>query len=81
MELSKQRVFPGGSVVKNAPSNAGDMVRSLGQEDPLEEEMGIHSQYSRVRNPMDREAWQVTIHGATKESDTTEGLTVQPCQH
>ena len=23
---------------------------------------------------MDRGAWQVTIHGATKESDTTEGL-------
>ena len=26
--------FPGGSVVKNLPANAGDMVRSLVQEDP-----------------------------------------------
>ena len=32
--------FPGGSVVKTLPVNAGDMrdaTRSLGQEDPLEE--------------------------------------------
>ena len=28
--------FPGGSGVKNLPANAGDVVRSLGQEDPLE---------------------------------------------
>ena len=26
--------FPGGSVVKNPPANAGDMVRSLIWEDP-----------------------------------------------
>ena len=25
-------------------------------------------------NPMDREAWQATVHGVTKESDTTEVL-------
>ena len=34
--------FPDGSVVKNPPANAGDIemwVRSLGQEDPLEEGM------------------------------------------
>ena len=29
-------------MVKNLPANAGD-VRSLGQEDPLEEEMATHS--------------------------------------
>ena len=33
--------FPGGAVVKNLPANAGDMVRSLGGEDPPEEEMAI----------------------------------------
>ena len=28
--------FPGGSVVKNPPANQETLVRSLGQEDPLE---------------------------------------------
>ena len=31
--------FPGGSVVKNPPANAGD----TGEEDSLEEEMAMHS--------------------------------------
>ena len=35
--------FPGGSVVKNLSASAGDVVRSLGQEDPLEKEMVTHS--------------------------------------
>ena len=34
-----QGCFPGGSVVKNLPANAGD----LGLEDPLEKEMATHS--------------------------------------
>ena len=35
--------FPGGSTVKNLPASAGDGVRSLGWEDPLEKEMAICS--------------------------------------
>ena len=35
--------FPGGSVVKNPPANAGDMGLIPGPEDPLEKEMAIHS--------------------------------------
>ena len=31
-------------------------------------------QYSCLENPMDREAWWATVHGVTKESDTTEQL-------
>ena len=30
-------------MVKNPSANAGDPVRSLGQEDPLEKEMATHS--------------------------------------
>ena len=30
------RGFPGGSVVKNLPANAGDTVRSLGRNDHVE---------------------------------------------
>ena len=32
-------------------------VRSLGREDPLEEEMANPLQYSCLENPMDRGAW------------------------
>ena len=35
--------LPCGSVVENLLTNIGDMVRSLGWEDPLEKEMAIHS--------------------------------------
>ena len=44
-------------------------VLSLGQEDPLEKEMAIHSGISEYL--MDRGAWRATVHGATKESDMT----------
>ena len=43
-------------------------VPSLGGEDPLEEGMATHS--SILGNPMDRGAWQASVHGVTKESDT-----------
>jgi len=35
--------FPGSSVVKNPPANAGDLGLIPGRKDPLEEEMAIHS--------------------------------------
>ena len=35
--------FPGGLVIKNPPAFQGTWIWSLGQEDPLEKEMAIHS--------------------------------------
>ena len=56
--------FPGGSVVKNLPAMKEMRFWSLGQEDPLEEEMATHSsQYSCLENFMDRGAWWATIWG------------------
>ena len=46
-------------------------VRSLGQEDPLEEGMATHASILAWRNPMDREGWWTTVQGVP-ESDTTE---------
>ena len=43
--------FPGGSVVKNPLVNAGDPVGSVGQKDPLEEEMATHSSILAWRIP------------------------------
>ena len=37
--------FPSGLVVKNPPANAGNMGSTLGQEDPLEEEMATRCSF------------------------------------
>ena len=73
--------FPGGTVVKNSPFNAGDtgdagLTPGLGKS-PGERNGNPH-QYSCLGNPMDREAWWATVHGVTKESNTTEGLDTHP---
>ena len=63
------RSFPGGTMVKNPPANAGDAGdagltpgsgRSPGggNSSPL--------QYSCLENPMDRGAWQAAVQGFAK---------------
>ena len=37
-------------------------IRFLGWEDPLEKENSNPLQYSSLENPMDRGAWQATVH-------------------
>ena len=63
--------FPGGSVVKNPPTNSGDagLIPGLGRSPG--EGNGNPLQYSCLGNPMDRGAWWATVPGVTKESDTT----------
>ena len=56
--------FPGGSVVKSLPAVWETWVWFLSPEDPPEEEMATHSS-SSLGNPMDRGAWQVTVHGVS----------------
>ena len=63
--------FPDGSVVKNLPDNARDtdiIPRSgrylgKGNDNSL--------QQSPLGNPMDRGAWQATVHGVSKEQAMT----------
>ena len=52
-------------------------VQSLGWEDPLEESMATHSSILAWRIPMDGGAGRATVHGVTKELDTTEQLSIQ----
>ena len=49
-------------MVKNQPAKQETWVRSLGGEDPLEDGLATHSSIFVWRIPMDREAWQATIH-------------------
>ena len=59
--------FPGGSVVKNPPAMQETWGQSLGQEDPLEKEMGTHSSILAMENSMDRGAWWAIAHGVSKK--------------
>ena len=62
--------FLGGIVIKNPPAKQEMQVQSLAWEDPLEKEMATHSSILAWRIPWTRGAWQVTVHGIAKESDT-----------
>ena len=53
-------------MVKNPPAIQETLVRSLGWEDPLEEEMAAHSSILAWRIPMERGAWWATVHGVAK---------------
>ena len=56
-------------VVKNPPANAGDVKDSdliFGWEKSPGGGNGNPLQYSCLENPMDRGAWQATVHGVTR---------------
>ena len=60
-------------MVKNLPATQETWVRSLGWEDPLEEDVATYSSILACRIPMDRGAWWAIVHGVV-ELDTTEQL-------
>ena len=59
------------SVVKNLPANAGDMSLIPGLGISPGEGNGNPFQCSCLGNPMNRGTWRATVHGVSKESDTT----------
>ena len=65
--------FPGGSVVKKPPANAGD-IRDVGSIPGLGRSPGGGNgnllQDSCLENPTDKGAQWATVHGVTEE-DTT----------
>ena len=62
--------YSGASLVaqtaKNLPAMWETWVRSLGWKDPSKEGMANHPSILAWRTPVDRGAWQATVHGVTK---------------
>ena len=58
--------FPGGSVVKNTPSNAEDVGLVPGSRRYPGEGNGKPFQCFCLEGPMDRGAWWATVHGVAK---------------
>ena len=61
--------FPGGTVVKNPPANAGHttetgLIPGSGRSPGARN--GNPFQYSYLKNPMDRGAWQTTVQRVKK---------------
>ena len=75
------RGFPGGTVVKNPPADAGDPGLIPGSGRSPGEGNRSTLQYSCLGNPMDRGAWWATVHDVTKELDMTERLSMHVHTH
>ena len=60
------KVFPHSSAGKESACNAGDLGLIPGLGRSSGEGNGNPLQYSCLENPMDRKAWQATIHGITR---------------
>ena len=58
--------FPGDSDGKASAYNAGDLGLIPGSGRSPGEGNGNPLQYSCLENPMDREAWEATVHGVAK---------------
>ena len=61
--------FPGGSVVKHLPANAGDTGDAGSIHGSGRSPGGVNGtllQYSCLKNPMDREAWWATVQRVEK---------------
>ena len=72
--LCKVSGFPGGSVVRSSPANAGDWLGQLlplGGDDPQEEGMATHSSMLAWRIPWPEEPGGATVHGVAESDMTT----------
>ena len=62
---------PWGMSGKESTCSTGDMGLIPGSGRSIGEGNGNPFQYSCLENSMNRRAWQATVHGVTKEPDTT----------
>ena len=74
---SRTNLHSVGSDSEKSACNAADLALFPGFERSPEEGMTTHSSILAYRIPMDRGAWQTTVHGVSKEPDTAEPLSTQ----
>ena len=82
-KLSCKSFFPRGALVKNLPANAGDvrdMRMILGSGRSPGGGHGNPLWYAWLENPMDRGAWQATIHRVTKSWTWLKWLNTPECK-
>ena len=70
--------FPGGSEVKASVCNVGDLGSIPGSPG---EGNGNPLQYSCLKNPIDKGAWQAMIHGVTQSWTQLKQLSLQACTY
>ena len=68
-------LIPVAQMVKNLPAMQETWVQSLGQEDPLEKEMAIHSSILTWKIPWTEESGGLQSMGVTKSQTLTKQLT------
>ena len=76
--------FPGGSVGKESACNAGDagVAGSIpGSGRSPGAGYGNPLQYSCLENPMDKGAWQATVHRVTKSQTQLKWLSAHTCMY
>ena len=82
LDLLDGLCFKGVTVVNNPPPNAGD-VRVVGSIPGLGRspggEHGSPLQYSCLENPMDRRAWQATVHRVAESWTGLKQLSMHAC--
>ena len=71
MPVDQTLAFPGGTMVKNLPANAGDTVSIPRSGRFPREGNGNPLQDSCLGNPMDRRISRATVHGVAKVLDMT----------
>ena len=71
--------FPGGSAGKESTCSAGDAGSVPGSGRSSGGGHGNSLQYSCLKNPMNRGAWQTTVHGVAKNQTRLKQLSTHAC--
>ena len=72
----EKEVFPGSSADNESSCNAGHSGLIPGWGRCPEEGNSYSLQYSCLKNPMDRGAWQATVHGVAKSQTQLKQLSI-----